>query len=283
MPSAALARSADARTILFVPGDRPERFDKGWSSPADALILDLEDAVLPERKAQARAEVARWLSPARPVWIRCNAVGTDWFEQDMELATRPGIAGVMLPKAEAIPAELAAVVSRSGIPIIPLIETAEGLHRALDTARSAGVLRLAFGSIDFQVDLGLDGEDDALLFARSQLVMVSRLAGIGRPLDGVTADVQNHALLRGDALRARRLGFGGKLCIHPSQIQTVHDCLAPTAGEREWAERVLAAVRDGAPGATTVDGKLVDFPVVKKAEQIMKMAAAFGLGAGLPH
>ncbi|MET3918393.1 citrate lyase subunit beta/citryl-CoA lyase [Variovorax sp. OAS795] len=274
MLSPSPVRSADARTFLFVPGDRPERFDKGFGSSADALILDLEDAVLPEKKTTARALVASWLHPDRPVWIRCNAAGTPWFAQDMELAALPGIAGVMLPKAEAIPGGLAELSARLALPIIPLIETAEGLHRALDTARCAGVLRLAFGSIDFQVDLGLDGEDDALLFARSQLVMVSRLAQIGRPLDGVTADVRNQELLRSETLRARRLGFGGKLCIHPGQVATVHECLAPSSEQRAWAERVLAAVREGAPGATTVDGKLVDLPVVKKAEQIAAMASA---------
>lgn len=273
MPFAETARSADARTYLFVPGDRPDRFDKGWRSAADALILDLEDAVLPADKTVARGHIARWLNPAHPVWIRCNAAGTEWFAGDVELAGLPGVAGVMLAKAEAVPPELEQLSRSRGVPLIPLIETAEGLHRAPDLARAAGILRLAFGSIDFQVDVGLEGEDDALLFARSQLVMASRLARIGRPLDGVTADVKDEARLRAEAHRARRLGFGGKLCIHPNQVAAVHDCLMPSADQCAWAKRVLAAVRAGAPGATTVDGKLVDSPVVKQAERIVALAA----------
>ncbi|MGD9945212.1 MAG: CoA ester lyase [Burkholderiaceae bacterium] len=267
---------APARSYLFVPGDRPERFDKAWSTPSDAIIIDLEDAVAPARKSAAREAVAGWLDAARPVWLRVNASDSEWFTADLSLLARPGVAGVMLPKADQVPAPLAAQCSRHGVPIIALVETATGLRDAERLAASSYVVRLAFGSLDFQVDLGIEGDDDALLYFRSQLVLASRLAGLPAPIDGVTPAVDDAAALRADTLRSRRLGFGAKLCIHPRQIDEVHRVLSPSADERAWAERVAQAMRESAGAAVAMDGKMIDRPVLLKAERILAAAPADG-------
>ena len=279
--SASASASATAsRSYLFVPGDRPERFDKAWASVADEIILDLEDAVTPENKARARDAVAGWLDGARPIWLRVNAVDTEWFADDLRLAGEPGVAGVMLSKAEVIPGELASLYQARGVGVIALIETALGLARLQQLATASAVQRLAFGALDFQADLGIEGDDEELLFFRSQLVWQSRLAGLQPPVDGVTVAVSDADAVTRDTRRARRLGFGGKLCIHPRQLEMVHVAFAPDDAQRAWAQRVLAALEAGGAGAVALDGKMVDRPVALKAQRIANTPAS-GLPARL--
>ncbi len=262
------------RSYLFVPGNRPERFAKALAAGADAVIVDLEDAVPTAEKDAARAAVASWLSPARPVLVRVNAVDTVHFRADLELCRHAGVAGVVLPKAERLDDPDLLAVTDATKPLLPLIETAQGLWNAPAIARTAGVQRLLFGSIDFQGDLNIRGDDgDQLLFFRSQLVWVSRVAGLGSPVDGVTTAINDAALVRADTLRARRLGFGGKLCIHPRQLAVVHAGFAPDAEELAWANRVLAAAAEADGAAVAVDGRMVDRPVVQRAEEILAEAA----------
>ena len=263
-PSGALARS-----YLFVPGDRPERFDKAWASDADEIIIDLEDAVAPAGKEQARHSVAGWLDPRRPVWLRVNAVDSAWFEDDLRLACEPGLAGIVLPKAEAVPDALLELLQQGRIGgVIALIETAEGLRCAREIAATPGMRRLAFGSIDFQVDLGIEGDGDELLFFRSQLVWQSRLAGLPAPIDGVATAIDDETLVRTQSLHSRRLGFGARLCIHPRQLAPVHEAFTPGAAERAWATRVMAALEASGGAAVAVDGRMVDRPVWLQAQRI---------------
>ena len=257
-----------ARSYLFVPGDRPERFDKAWASRADAVIIDLEDAVAPDKKVQARAAIAAWLDASRPVWVRVNAMDSEWFADDVLLALQPGLAGLMVPKAEELPASLIALCGEHGLAILPIIETAVGMRNAEKLAATAQVSRLAFGTIDFQVDLDIVGDDDALLAFRSHLVLVSRLAGIAAPIDGVTTAIDDLELLRADTSRSRRFGFGAKLCIHPSQVDEVHRVLAPSEAERDWARRVLEVIETSNGAAVALDGKMIDRPVWLKAVRI---------------
>ena len=265
---------AAARSFLFVPGDRPERFAKAWDSDADEIILDLEDAVAPAAKAQARQAIAQWLDPSRPAWLRVNANGTDDFIRDLELVPRGGVAGIMLSKAEAPLPALSALCLAHGVALMPLVESALGMHRLGEIAAMPGVVRLAFGSIDFQADLGIEGEDDALLAFRSQLVLHARLAGLAAPVDGVSLEIgDDEAILRA-ARRARALGFGGKLCIHPRQLPAVHQAFSPTAAQREWAARVLAAMQASGGAAVAVDGRMVDRPVWLQAQRIASVGDA---------
>jgi citrate lyase subunit beta/citryl-CoA lyase len=260
-----------ARSFLFVPGDRPDRFRKGLDSGADAVILDLEDGVPPDRKPIARETVAGWLSPDRPVFVRVNGVRTGWFAEDVEAVALPGLRGIVLPKAET--AEDVAKVARmipEGASVLPLVETAAGVLNARELAGALRVERLIFGAIDLQIDTGIQGEGEELLFARSLLVLVSRVAGILSPVDGVTTAIDDTGPLVSDVDRARRLGFGGKLCIHPRQVAPVNRGFMPSEREVSWARRVVEAVRTDGIGPIRVNGEMVDLPVVKRAQGILE-------------
>lgn len=263
------------RSCLFVPGNRPERFLKACQSGADGVIVDLEDAVTPELKSQAREAMASWLSPDHPVYVRINAVDTEWFEDDLAAVLRPGVLGVVLPKAERKD-QLALLASRLPVtvPIIPLAETAVGIWNALELASAPRVERLIFGSIDFQLDCGITGDDQELLYARSRVVLASRVAGILPPLDGVTTDIENEQVVIADVQRARRLGFGGKLCIHPRHVKAINDGFLPAEHEVTWARGIMEAIAVAGEGAIRLDGKMVDRPVIEKARKIMEAVEA---------
>jgi citrate lyase subunit beta/citryl-CoA lyase len=251
---------------LFVPGDRPERFAKAAASGADAIIIDLEDAVAPERKAAARtALLPEHLPQGISRFVRVNALGTPWHAADVAALAGLDLTGVMLPKAETAAAMLALAAALPGKAVIALVETAAGLAAAREIAGQAS--RLAFGSIDFCADLGMAHEREMLLTARAEIVLASRLAGLPAPLDGVCTAIDAAAEVEADARYARAFGFGGKLCIHPKQIAPTRAGFAPTAAQIDWAERVLAA----AGGAVTVDGKMVDEPVRIQARQILAL------------
>jgi citrate lyase subunit beta/citryl-CoA lyase len=264
------------RSYLFVPGNRPDRFAKACAAGADAVVLDLEDSVATGDKVTARAAVAAWLTPAQPVLVRINVANSECFLDDLKLGGKPGIAGVLLPKAERV--EDVRVVTAhfgSATPILLQIETAQGFWNALALASAEHVQHLVFGSIDFQLDLGMNAEEEELLYFRSQIVLVSRLAGIESPVDGVTTDIDAVERVRADTLRAKRLGFGAKMCIHPRQVAAVNECFAPTADEVAWAKRVVEASAAAHGGATSVDGKMVDRPVLALAEKILASAAQY--------
>jgi citrate lyase subunit beta/citryl-CoA lyase len=258
------------RSLLFVPGNRPERFDKALAAGADAVILDLEDAVAPADKVRAREAVRRWLRPDHAVMVRINAADTSWFEDDLALCAHPGVAGIVLPKAERVD-RIAKLVSAGANAVLPLIESGAGIA-ALDAIASAPAVQcLIFGSIDLQVDLGMrDALEEELLFFRSQIVLASRLGGLAAPVDGVTTAIDDAQQLQADVRRARRLGFGGKLCIHPRQVEGVHRGFAPSAEELDWAKRVLAAAASAGGAAVAVDGKMVDKPVLLRAQAILR-------------
>ncbi len=252
---------------LFVPGNRPERFNKACEAAPGMVVIDLEDAVPPDQKDAAREAVAAWLEPGANVLVRINAEGTRWFEADLRLATAPGVRAVMLPKAEST--GTVARIGSAGSPVIALIETARGIAHARDIARQHGVQRLAFGSIDLKVDLGISGDGEELNAFRSELVLASTLAGIQAPVDGVTTAIDDADLLRRETARARRFGFGAKLCIHPRQVDVVNGAFAATQAEVDWARRVMEAVSGSDGGAVSVDGKMVDKPVIALAARIL--------------
>lgn len=263
------------RSLLFVPGDRPERFEKAASAGADRIVIDLEDAVLPEAKAVARDNVANWLSKEGPVQVavRVNDTGTSWFSEDMALAVSlPRVTAIILPKAER-KATVEAVAARlnRGQQLIALVETAAGYVDRVEIARARGVGRLAFGSVDFCADTGMKDLGDDLNGIRIELVIASAVAGLPAPIEGVTLSVRDAAALDLDIARATRLGFGGKLCIHPSQVAPVNAGFSPSAEELVWAERVIAAA--SLQGATVVDGKLVDKPVMDRARKLLAARA----------
>ena len=268
----AFATLPSHRSLLFVPGARPERFDKALAAGANAVIIDLEDAVAPADKHAARAALCAWLRPGHRVIVRINSVESPWFADDLGVCGLPGVAAVMVPKAERADT-LGAVLAAGAPALLPLVESAAGLAGLAALAQAPGVMRLVFGSIDLQADLGLrDATEDELLPFRLQLVLASRLAGIGSPIDGVSTAIDDHESLRLDVLRARRLGFAGKLCIHPRQVAVVNQFLAPGAQELAWARKVLAAAAAAGGAAISVDGKMVDKPVLLRAEAVLREA-----------
>ena len=186
----------------------------------------------------------------------------------------PGVLGVVLPKAEHPEqiVQVAAYLTGEAL-VLPIIETALGVWNVRALAQALRVERLAFGSIDFQLDTSITGEEE-LLYARSRLVLASRITSILPPVDGVTVALDDMARLQDDVARARRLGFGGKLCIHPRQVDTINRGFAPTESERAWARRILGATEASGAGALQLDGELVDRPVIGRARSILAQADA---------
>ena len=263
------------RAYLFVPADRPERFAKARASGADAVIVDLEDAVAPEAKASARDALAAALDASAPLVVRINAAGTPWFEDDLELCRHPGVAAVMLPKAEGIDA-VCTVVEITYKDVLPIIESARGLREIHSIASVPGVIRLAFGSVDLALDLGIDcapdGAESELLAFRSQVVLASRLAGLAAPVDGVSTAIEDLQRLQANTERSRRLGFGAKLCIHPKQLAIVQAVFTPTPERLDWARRVCKAFETAGGSAVAVDSQMVDLPVYQRAQVVLRDA-----------
>ncbi|MFT4086020.1 MAG: CoA ester lyase [Gordonia sp. (in: high G+C Gram-positive bacteria)] len=261
-------RIREAVTFLFVPGDRPERFDKAAAAGADLVVVDLEDAVSPGNKDAAREAAARWLADGNACAIRVNSPGSGLLAADLQ-ALEGLTCTVMVPKAESAEDMGRVVASRGESPsVIALVETARGVLQAPSIAAAPGVHRLALGSFDLAAELGVD-PDDALALAatRGGLVLASAAAGLPGPIDGVTASVDDADLLTADTRQARRLGFSGKLCIHPRQVGAVTAAFAPTEAERAWAQRVVEAF-SASDGAALVDGKMIDKPVLDRALRI---------------
>lgn len=270
--------SPTARTYLFVPGNRAERFAKALASGADAVVLDLEDAVSAETKAAARDAIANWSAGAGDderarVVVRINEAGSAHFADDLRMLREAGLSSAMLAKTESA-SEIDAL--RDALPaaqVLALIESAHGLAAVTALAQCTGVARLVFGTLDFALDLDLDitEQPDGLLHAASQLVLASRLAGLPAPVAGVTPQIDDELHLLADLAWARRLGFSAKLCIHPKQVAAIHQALAPSAQALDWARRVLAA--DAAsPGAARLDGRMIDRPVVLQAQRTLQRA-----------
>ena len=264
-----------ARTWLFVPGDRPERFQKATAAGADMVILDLEDAVAQSSKDAARQHVVNWLSTAKTTYaVRVNAIGTNWHDADLSaLENLPNDLPVivMLPMSED-PAQIAEVIKR--LPqhsvIVALIETALGVTKAVEIAKLSGVERLALGSYDLAAELGVDPDfRPAMAVIRSGLVLGSAIAGLAGPIEGVTGDIDNLKKLKSDVSDSASLGFAGKLCIHPKQVAVAAVALSPSEADLMWAARITAAVADGNEGVVLVDGTMVDAPVVKRAHRIL--------------
>ena len=264
------------RSALFVPATRPERIPKALQSGADQVIVDLEDAVAEDLKAQARANLDAFLeaNPQARVLVRINAPQHQQQAADIALCRRqPGVAAVLLPKAES-----AAQVDQAaacGKPVWPIIESARGLLELPAIARARGVERLSFGALDLGLDLGLAsdtaGAQRILDQARYAVLLHSRLAQLAPPLDSVFADINNTAGMTRMAADARDMGFGGLLCIHPSQVALIHAAYMPRQDELDWALRVLDSVAS-AGGVFVLDGQMVDAPVIGLARRVLHRA-----------
>jgi citrate lyase subunit beta / citryl-CoA lyase len=270
-----------AQTFLFSPGHRPEFFPKALNSLSKAMIIDLEDAVAPEQKPFAREQVGEFLKTCsaeerQKILIRINPIDSIFNADDVRfLHDLNLLLHLVVPKVESIDQlqQLASQLDNLA-GMIPIIESAQGLDHVKMIAKHPLVIRLALGNIDAQADLGLscDAQESELLPMRFAITLASRLANIAPPIDGVTTDINNEATLINDTQRAKRLGFGGKLCIHPKQVQTIMQCFTPSADEIEYAKRVIAADSAAQGAAVQLDGKMIDRPVVMLAQRTLKLA-----------
>ncbi|MDX5458316.1 HpcH/HpaI aldolase/citrate lyase family protein [Micromonospora tulbaghiae] len=281
---------AVARSYLYVPGDRADLLDKAAGRGADALVLDLEDAVTPARKAQARETVAGYLGAAAPsgpaLWVRINS---DQVEADVEVLS-PAAAGVWVPKAEPellaeVDAALTRVQRRLGpdapaFRVVALIETARGVLTAPQVATAPRVLRLGLGEADLAGELGLQPGADRAEFApiRSQVVVASAAAGIAPAVGPVETTLRDPERLERTTRALLRQGFRARSAIHPGQVATINEVFTPTAEEVASARAVLAALeqaeRGGSGVATDADGRLLDRAVVRAATEVVRRAEA---------
>ena len=269
--SASIVRSA-----LFVPATRPERIPKAIATGADRVIVDLEDAVQENLKEQARDNLERFLSenPDAQILVRVNAPDHWAHAADLELCRRhAGVIAILLPKAES-PAQVSTSGS-TGKPIWPIIESAKGLAALSSIASAQGVERLSFGSLDLGLDLNLTtgspAAEEILSHARYAVLLWTCVAGLAPALDGVFPSIADTTGLQNAVQFARDMGFGGALCIHPSQVAIIHQTLKPSNEELQWAQRIMEAASSG-DGVFVLDGQMVDAPVIGRAQAILTRA-----------
>ncbi|MGI9627082.1 MAG: HpcH/HpaI aldolase/citrate lyase family protein [Longimicrobiales bacterium] len=274
-PLAKRARVATYRSLLFVPGDKPDRFSKALASGADAICIDLEDAVATDQKAAARQATAAFLADSGAadidVVVRLNDPDSPEWKADIGAVSRNRPDALMIPKVKTEDeVKWVADVFGGDIRLIPLIETAQGLDNVTwIAAATPAVVALVFGGFDLALELGAEPEWDALLYARSRVVHAAALNRI-TALDMPSRDLEDPDALREEAERARRMGFFGKTAIHPDQVPVIAEVFTPSAQKVAWAKRVVAALSGAQDGAVNVDGKMVDRPIAEAAKRILE-------------
>lgn len=273
------------RSFLFVPGINEKLISKAEELSADIIIYDLEDAVSLEQKAEARELIANALkNTAKSVVVRINSIDTPFFINDVLaiIADKTNsLKGIMLPKANneadviMLDRLLGAANIDQSVEIIPLLETAQGVQNASEIALSSSrVKRLAFGSVDFSLDINakLTKEGTEILFARSKIVLASRAANIEQPIDTVFIDFKDHDGMLNETKMVKDLGFGSKFAIHPSQINAINQTFLPTNEEIIEANEIMDIVNRNGTAVFQLHGKMVDEPIIKKAKQIQAQA-----------
>lgn len=272
-----LPKLASARSFLFAPGSEERKLRNALRSGADAVIADLEDGVAPQEKASARALVPRVLAEEESDalrLVRVNAAGSGLLAKDLAALAGTFVDALVLPKATP---EAVEELGPDGPPLVALVETATGLRLSYELASQPRVEALMLGALDLGVELGLEARPDGMevLFARSKLVLDSAAAGIRGPIDQVRVDLRDAEGLEAETRLARSLGFRGKACIHPAQVDVVNAIFAPSEGELEHARRIVAVYEQTLAegrGAVALDGELVDLPVVERARQMLTQA-----------
>lgn len=264
------------RSVLFVPGDRPDRFAKAVASGADAVCIDLEDGVAPDRKEVARSAVESFLAEPRTrgpdVVVRLNDPESDAFAPDVAAVSTHPPDALMIPKLRTRDGvERVVDVVGGAVPLLPLIETAQGLNAAASIAEAPSVVALVFGGFDLALELGARPDWEPLLYARSRVVHAAALGRVGA-IDMPSRDVEDLAALGDEARRARQLGFRGKAAIHPDQVPVITEVFLPSAEEVAWARRVVRASMESDHGPVMVDGRMVDRPIAEAARRILAAA-----------
>jgi len=270
------------RSFLYVPATRIDRVAKAARTGAHVVIVDLEDAVAAADKPAARDALAAAGHMLRGLcdeagcrlFVRFNARSTPWFDDDLALCAALPLHGLVVPKPDD-PEALAQLAHRlPGRELHLLVESAAGFDRLAALARVEGVARLMLGAVDLMLDLGVEDDGEPLHALRTRLVLQSRLAGLPAPVDGVCTDLADGAALAREIDRARRFGFGAKLCVHPSQVEPIHRGFMPSEQAIRWARRVCEAAGGAQGAAMAVDGMLIDVPVLERARRVLAAAGA---------
>jgi citrate lyase subunit beta/citryl-CoA lyase len=280
------------RSLLFVPGNKTNMLEKALAVAPDAFVPDMEDSVPAAEKANARETIRSFLprlaASGRPVVPRVNALGTEWLEADLEAVAGPHVLGVSVGKVRtagdvaAISKLMGTLEGRAGIHVgtlklVPWIETAEAIVNVAEICRaSERIAAVAFGGEDFTNDMGIERLEDEsqVAYARQALCVAARGARV-QALDTPYFKLRNPDGLRDNALRAKSIGFKGKFAIHPEQIEILNECFSPSAQEIAHAERVVAAFEEAerhGRGSTSLDGWVIDVPVVKRARALLELA-----------
>jgi citrate lyase subunit beta/citryl-CoA lyase len=278
------------RSFLFTPGNHSRRVEKVFSVGADAAILDLEDAVATAEKPATRGMIVEALGRPRSclAYVRVNALDTQFCYDDLVEVVVPGLDGIVLPKVESAAGlmtiewllrqlERNAGLPEGGIDLMPIIETAAGLMAAEEIARAGSrARRLAFGAGDFTFDVNITwtADEQELAYSRSRLVAISRAAGLEAPIDSVWVDLQDISGLRTSADQVLKMGYQGKMCIHPTQVSVVNEVFTPSEETVAFAKRVVdafEAAEAAGSAALQVDGKFIDYPIVYRAQRVLRL------------
>ncbi len=276
---------------MFAPGNHARRVEKVFTLGADVVILDLEDAVAVAEKIATRNLLVAALQKPRGSlgFARVNSIDTEWCKDDLQAVVGPWLDGIVLPKTESAEAlrkvdawmanaERSAGMTPGALELMPIVETARGIESALEIASATPrVRRLAFGGGDYTHDLDLiwTPEETELAYARAKLTHASRIAGIEPPVDTVVLQIKDVERFRRSARNGRGMGFQGKLCIHPDQVQPCNEVFTPSATEAANARAVIAAFEEAeARGLASiqVNGQFIDYPIAYKARRIVALA-----------
>ncbi len=265
---------------LFVPGDSGRKIEKAFHTAADAIVLDLEDGVAAAAKEQARETVCTTLGQLSPetrkakrIVLRCNQVGSPYFSQDLELARFLDLHALMVPKCEGASDIEEVVRILPGVTILPILETARGVVRMEEIVRGASCIRrVAFGSVDFALDLDVNWtrEGDERRHAMGQVVLLSRALDLEPPLAAVFPVTDDRAAFLADAETEMRMGFSGKMTIHPRQVEWLAEIHRQTPEQLEWNRKVVAAFEAAGSGSIQLEGQLVDLPVYLNARRQLR-------------
>jgi citrate lyase subunit beta/citryl-CoA lyase len=285
------------RTALFVPGNRPDRIEKAFATKADVVIIDLEDAVPLSEKESSRYHVRKMAAKFadRIILVRINALGSDFIKGDLDEAIVKGVKGIILPKVEKadditkintllIEAEKNSALPKGSIRVFPLIESAAAVQDIFDIistkTKPDRIYTVMFGAADYTLDMGIEMTmgGNELFYARSRIAIACRAADIAPPVDTpFMIDLKNSEALISDARRAKELGFQGKLVIHPNQIESCNKIFSPLPEEIEKAEKIVKAFEEAEASGVAViqlEGKFIDYPIVKRSKDILALAAA---------
>ena len=287
------------RTALFVPGNRPDRIVKAFGTGADVVIIDLEDAIPLSEKESSRPNVREKVAEFadRMILVRTNALGSAFVDGDLDEAIVEGVNGIILPKVERadditkintllIEVEKNRPLPEGSIRVFPLIESAAGVQHIYDIVstktKPERIYTVMFGAADYTLDMGIEMTmgGNELFYARSRIAIACRAAGIAPPVDTpFMIDLKNTEALISDARRAKELGFQGKLVIHPNQVEPCNRIFSPLPEEIKKAEKIVKAFEEAEAGgmaAIQLEGKFIDYPVVKRSKDILALAAAIG-------